>query len=78
MKKVHSCEPEQGVFLGESDEETDEESSENYIDYWDSSYQQEDLVVSEEPKETKWSYVFYTNEMCVAARCINNGEGQLS
>ena len=33
MKKVHSCEPEQGVFLGESDEETDEESSENYIDY---------------------------------------------
>lgn len=38
----------------------------------------EDLMVLESPNETKGSYVFNNNSCCVFARCLNDGDRQLS
>ena len=52
------CEPEQGEILGERDDYTEDKewrSSEDLMDYWDSSKQHEDMLTEDEDFKTKTS-----------------------
>jgi hypothetical protein len=74
-REVHFCEPEQGSILGEGDgEDVEERHVESLMDCVESSEQHEDLMMSEASNETIGSYVFQTDNLCMIAGLVDNGQ----
>ena len=73
--KESICEPEQGEILGESEDYTKAKkwrSSEDLMDYWDSSKQHEEMLTQDEELMYKAikPCVFEPNSFGVLAGCI--------